>query len=147
MYCVWSFSSAQNFNYNNFLSDTLNQSKANSIELADFNNDGIQDLIISGYDSTRFGIFLDTYSGNENGVFERVLETNIISYPDTIAEYFGGIGGVDLIDFNRDGYIDAYLQGSAKSKLYINNNGNLSDSGYEFLDRLDLTYSDGKWEI
>ncbi len=143
--CVCSFISAQNFTYNNFLSDTLNQSKANSIEIADINNDGIQDLIISGYDSTRFGIFLDTYSGNENGVFERVLESNIISYPDTIAEYFGGIGGIDLSDFNRDGYIDAYLQGSAKSKLYLNNNGNMSDSGYDFLERLDLTYSDAKW--
>ena len=36
--CVWSFISAQNFTYNNFLSDTLNQSKANSIEVADINN-------------------------------------------------------------------------------------------------------------
>ena len=37
---------------------------------------------------------------------------------------FSGIGGIDLRDFNRDGYIDAYLQGSAKSKLYLNSNGN-----------------------
>ena len=102
IFCVLSFISAQNFTYNSFLSDTLNQSKANSIEIADINNDGIEDLIISGYDSTRFGIFLDVYNVTGDGIFEKVLESNIISYPDTIAEYFGGIGGIDLRDFNRD---------------------------------------------
>ena len=37
------------------LSSSLPQSIANSIEIADVDNDGYNDIIMSGYDSTRFG--------------------------------------------------------------------------------------------
>jgi len=41
------------------LSSSLPQSIANSIEIADVDNDGYNDIILSGYDSTRFGLFID----------------------------------------------------------------------------------------
>ena len=83
------------------------------------NNDGLQDLMMSGYDSERFGLFYDLYHGTESGIFENILESKIITYPDTIGEFVGGLGGVDLTDFNRDGYLDVYLHGSSKSKIFL----------------------------
>ena len=43
-------------------------------------------------------------------------QTNFPTYPDTIAEYLGGLGNISLVDVNLDGYIDMYVNGSAKSK-------------------------------
>ena len=40
---------------------SITQSIANSIQISDINNDGVNDIILSGYDSTRFGVFLDVY--------------------------------------------------------------------------------------
>ncbi|SVE52250.1 uncharacterized protein METZ01_LOCUS505104, partial [marine metagenome] len=44
-------------------------------------------MVISGYDSARFGLFYDLYHGTESGTFENVLESRIITYPDTIGEF------------------------------------------------------------
>ena len=43
------------------LSAVINQSIANDIQIADVNNDGYNDIIYSGYDSSRFGLFIDVY--------------------------------------------------------------------------------------
>ena len=42
---------------------SITQSIANSIQITDVNNDGVNDIILSGYDSTRFGVFLDVMLG------------------------------------------------------------------------------------
>ena len=80
------------------------------------NNDNVNDIIISGYDSSRFGIFLDIIKGNSDGSLSTLFESNIITFPDSIAQYVGGIGNIDLVDVNRDGMMDLYLNGSATSK-------------------------------
>ena len=108
------------------------------------NNDNVDDIIISGYDSSRFGIFLDIIKGNLDGSLSNLFESNIITFPDSIAQYVGGIGNIDLVDVNRDGMIDLYLNGSATSKLYINSGGilNLSNNWFP---QINLSYSSGKW--
>ena len=88
------------------LSNSLPKTLANSIEIADVNNDENNDIIISGYDSTRFGLYIDITLGNDVGSFDQGYETNFITYSDTIAEYFGGIGNASLADVNMDGKID-----------------------------------------
>ena len=119
---------------------SITQSIANSIQVSDINNDGVNDIILSGYDSTRFGVFLDVMLGSSDGSLSQGYQTNFNTYPDTIAEYLGGIGGVDLADVNRDGWMDLYLTGSALSKLYLNSSGSFNVSSN--LQSMSLTYSD-----
>ena len=127
------------------ISAVLPQSLVNSISLADMDNDGITDLILSGYDTSRFGLFMDIMAGQEDGSLDTASQWYKVTYSDTIAEFFGGIGNIDLADYNRDGWLDLYLNGSANSSLFINNGttGALNQStnlagGF-------LTYSNGSW--
>ena len=126
------------------LSNALPQSIANSIEIADVDNDGYSDIIMSGYDSTRFGLFIDVIIGNAQGSLGAGFSTNFITYPDTVAEFLGGLGNLDLSDVNLDGSIDIYLNGSAKSKLLFN-----SSSGYfsesPWLQNMSVIHSNGRW--
>ena len=126
------------------LSSSLPQSIANSIEIADVDNDGYNDIIMSGYDSTRFGLFIDVTKVNSQSGLTSGFSTNFITYPDTIAEFSGGLGNVDLSDVNLDGSIDIYLNGSARSELLMN-----SSSGYfsesNWLQNMFVIHSNGKW--
>ena len=126
------------------LSSSLPQSIANSIEIADVDNDGYNDIIMSGYDSTRFGLFIDVINVNSQGALTSGFSTNFITYPDTIAEFSGGLGNLDLSDVNLDGSIDIYLNGSARSELLMN-----SSSGYfsesNWLQNMFVIHSNGKW--
>ena len=129
------------------LSNVLPQSLANSIQIADVNNDGTNDIIISGYDETRNGVFFDVINVQTDGSLLVSSQNSFITYSDTIAGIepgvpVGGIGGVDLIDYNRDGWVDAFLQGSALKGTLINSNGTFNTSGIE---TFSLTYSDAKW--
>ena len=155
-----SFISAQDttFVLDSTLSSSLPQSLTNSIQIGDVNNDGINDIVISGYDEfNRTGGFVDVIRGNSDGTLTMDSQTDFGGYPDTIAGYWeyygpdslpvgvpiGGIGGVDLADANRDGWIDIYFNGCARSKLLINSSGSFSAS--TDLENMSLTYSDGKW--
>jgi hypothetical protein len=147
-FLIWaalSFLNAQDpFVIDSSLSNSLPQTIANSIELADVDNDGYTDIIISGYDSTRFGLYIDVARGSSNGTLSQGYQTNFITYPDTIAEFLGGLGNMTLSDVNLDGNIDLYINGSAKSKLLFN-----SSSGYfsesSWLQNISVTYSNAKW--
>ena len=126
------------------LSSSITQSISNSIQIADVNNDGYNDIIYSGYDPTRFGLFIDVIHGNNEGTLSQSYQTSFITYPDTIAEYLGGIGNISLADINLDGYIDIYINGSAKSKLLFNSSGS-SFSESSWLGNMSVTYSHGNW--
>ena len=114
------------------------QTLANSIELADVNNDGYTDIIISGYDSTKFGLYIDIKLGTSGSLIQG-YETNYNTFPDTIAEYFGGIGNISLSDVDLDGSIDIYLNGSGRSRLFLNSSGsfNLAPS---WLQNMSISY-------
>ena len=115
------FLNAQNdpFVLDSSLSAIINQSLANDIQIADVDNDGYNDIIYSGYDSSRFGLFLDVYLSSNEGTLSQGYQTNFITYPDTIGEYIGGIGNIDLSDVNLDGYSDIYLNGSANQNFFL----------------------------
>ena len=68
IWTVFSFLEAQDslFIYEESFSSVFPQSLSNSIEIVDLNNDNINDIIITGYDSSRFGIFLDIIKGNSD---------------------------------------------------------------------------------
>ena len=136
---------AQNpFILDSSLSSVVNQSIANDIQIADVNKDGYYDIIYSGYDSSRFGLFIDIYLSNSEGTLSQGYQTNFITYPDTIGEHIGGIGNIDLSDVNLDGYIDIYMNGSAKSKLLFNDsNGSFTESSW--LQNLSISHSHGGW--
>ena len=130
--------------FDSTLSNILPQSISNSIEVADVDNDGTNDIIFSGYDSTRFGVFLDVIKTNSTGSLQQGFSTNFVTYSDTIAEYLGGIGNIKLADVNLDGSIDIYLNGSVMSKLMLNSSsGNFSQSSW--LQNMFVTYSNGDW--
>ena len=63
------------------LSNSLPQTLSNSIELADVNNDGYTDIIVSGYDSTRSGLYIDIRLGSSDGTLSQGYQTNFITYP------------------------------------------------------------------
>ena len=140
---MMTFGRGQSFLFDPTLSDSLPQSKANSIKIVDVNRDGTNDVLISGYDASRYGIFLDLIYGTSEGSFESGLEYEFITYPDTIGEYTGGLGNVTLADVNRDGNVDAYLNGSAKSYLLMNFLDGLEVSAG--LENLTLTYSNASF--
>ena len=123
------------------LSNSLPQTLSNSIELADVNNDGYTDIIVSGYDSTKFGLYIDIKLGTSGSLIQG-YQTNYNTFPDTIAEYFGGIGNVSLSDVDLDGSIDIYLNGSGRSRLFLNSSGsfNLAPS---WLQNMSISYSNG----
>ncbi len=92
----------------------------------DYNNDGWQDVIITGEKSggTRYSTIL--YKNNGDGSFSQVT-TNI--------ENLAG-GQVDWGDVDNDGDLDLLLTGinnsyQNKSYIYLNNNGSFTDSGSE----------------
>jgi len=133
----------QTFEFSQAVTDSLPQVNANSLQVGDANNDGFNDLFISGYDERRFGLYFDILVGTESGVLSPLSNLEIITYPDTIGEFMGGLGNLALADVNRDGNIDTYINGSAKSYLLLN-----SSDGFEFttgLESLSLTYSHGSW--
>tara|TARA_Y100000748_G_scaffold68916_1_gene56221 strand:+ start:333 stop:4583 length:4251 start_codon:yes stop_codon:yes gene_type:complete len=138
-------SSAQDpFVFDSSLSSILPKSISNAIEIGDVNNDSHSDIILSGYDSTRFGVFIDVILGNNNGSLSQGYSTNFVTYSDTIAEYLGGIGNITLSDVNLDGNIDIYLNGSVMSKLLVNSSsGSFSQSSW--LQNMFVTYSNGNW--
>ena len=131
------------FEFDQEISDFLPQVNANSLQIGDVNGDGLNDLFISGYDERRFGLYFDILTNTNSGLLSPLSNIEIITYPDTIAEYIGGLGNITLSDANRDGNIDVYINGSAKSYLLIN-----QSDGYGFstgLENLNLTYSHGSW--
>ena len=71
---------------------------------------------------------MDVLGINTDGVISTFSQSNLVTFPDSIAQYVGGVGNIDLADINRDGYIDIYLNGSASSKVYLNNAGTFSVS-------------------
>ena len=133
----------QTFEFSQSVTDSLPQVNANSLQVGDANNDGFNDLFISGYDVRRFGLYFDILIGTESGVLSPLSNLEIITYPDTIGEFIGGLGNLALADVDRDGNIDTYINGSAKSYLLLN-----ELNGFEFttgLESLSLTYSHGSW--
>ena len=144
-FLVWaivSFLNAQDaFVIDSSLSSSLPQTLANSIEIADVNNDGYTDIIISGYDSTKFGLYIDIKLGTSGSLIQG-YETDYNAVPDTIAEYFGGIGNISLSDVNLDGSIDLYINGSARSKLLFNSSSGYFSESF-WLQNMSISYSNG----
>ncbi len=135
---------SQSFTFNQTLSDSLPNVKANSIKIIDLNRDGYNDVILSGYDASRYGVYVDVRYGSSDGQLNSGLEYEFITYPDTIGEYIGGLGNVSLADVNRDGNVDLYLNGSARSHLMINFLDDLEIS-VGGMDPLTLTYSNAQF--
>ena len=94
----WALLPAQDdpFVLDSALTDSLSQSLANTIIAADMNNDNINDLVLFGYDSTRFGAYLDIYSGTEQGSISSSYEEHYNSYPDTIVPFIKESGWKNL---------------------------------------------------
>ena len=68
----FSFILAQDpFELDSALTEIIPSSISNSIQIADLNNDGYSDIIMSGYDSTRFGTFLDVILGSNDGTLSQ----------------------------------------------------------------------------
>ncbi len=137
------------FNLDSALTDSLPQSIANSIEIADINNDSINDIIVTGYDGgyvgSRNGLFFDVIFGKEDGSLDIGFQFSLLNYSDTISEHIGGFGGITSSDYNRDGWIDTYLHGSGRSYLLKNQNGTDWQISNELDTTIYLTYSDSKW--
>ncbi len=136
----------QTFLFNESLSDSLPQSKANSIKIVDVNRDGVYDIIISGYDENRYGLYFDIALGTLDGnLLSAKQEFNQNTFPDTVGEYIGGLGNVTVADIDRDGSIDAYLSGSGYSLTLLNRSDGFEIPTNFILNDLSLTYSFSSW--
>ncbi|MDG1224065.1 MAG: VCBS repeat-containing protein, partial [Candidatus Marinimicrobia bacterium] len=107
------------------------------IGIADLNNDGVNDIILSGYNKigNQEGLFLNTYSISSTGVID-TLQMNLLSNYFTYipenhsSKYIGGDGGLALGDYDKDGLIDVLIHGSEFMFLTRNLGGNLSTNNY-----------------
>lgn len=86
-------------------STTLSNS---SIAAGDFNNDGFNDLLVSG----------KLFQNNANGTFTDFTTAKGISHP--------GIVGNAFVDIDNDGDLDIVLFGYDSSVVYINTNSNFT---------------------
>jgi len=136
------------FLLSSFHSEKIDQVLSRNISVADVDNDGLQDIILSGFDDlNRDGLFLDIYSVTgpatidtfQMDVFDPEFDENI-----GFAKYIGGNGGMDLSDFDRDGWIDILLHGSKNLFLSKNLDGN-SFSSNNYLFNASLINTDLRW--
>ncbi|MDG1848602.1 MAG: hypothetical protein P8J35_08190, partial [Candidatus Marinimicrobia bacterium] len=103
------------------------------IGIADLNNDGVNDIILSGYNKigNQEGLFLNTYSISSTGVID-TLQMNLLSNYFTYipenhsSKHIGGDGGLALGDYDKDGLIDVLIHGAEFMLLARNLGGNLS---------------------
>jgi hypothetical protein len=132
------------FELDSALTNAIPRSISNSIQIADLNNDGYTDIIMSGYDSTRFGTFLDVIQGNSDGTLSQGYEKYYTPSDISYAEYLGGLGNSTIADVDLDGDMDIYINGSDISRLLFNNSS-ASFSESSWLENLSMTYSNGQW--
>jgi len=106
----------------------------------DFNNDGLRDLVVMFATNSTAGTNhqKDSLSRRVIGVFKNhktyfELDTNLVY------SYLGGYNGVNVVDINKDGYLDIYQmtgiwEGTTYPKPnYYNNNGLGGMNGFVFL--------------
>jgi PKD repeat protein len=85
-----------------------------SVAWCDFDNDGHQDIFITGIRYQQFGGYGTTAIFRNNGDSTFTEQTNIWLESATS-------GSVDIGDYDNDGYPDLIITGSDRAKLYRNN--------------------------
>ena len=125
------------FDFHEHLSGKIDQVLARNISVADIDNDGSHDIILSGFDDlNRDGLFLDIYNNigpSTIDTFQIDVLPSLFSENTGFAKFIGGNGGMDLGDFDRDGWIDILLHGSKNLFLSKNLDGNsFSSNNYLF---------------
>ena len=124
------------FDFDESLSSVIKQSTASNIGVADINNDGINDLVVSGFDDqNEGGLFLDIYNVTTEGAidtFQLDIVSSLFGYirEDYFSYYIGGNGGLDLGDFDNDGLVDILLHGAENLFLSKNLGSSVSTNNY-----------------
>ena len=124
------------FNFDESLSSVIKQSTASNIGVADINNDGINDLVVSGFDDqNEGGLFLDIYNVTTEGTldtFQLDIVSSLFGYirEDYFSYYIGGNGGLDLGDFDNDGLVDILFHGAENLFLSKNLGSSVSTNNY-----------------
>ena len=122
------------FDFDESRSSVIRQSTASNIGIADINNDGINDIVVSGFDNlNQEGLFLDNYSVTNEGTidtFQLDIVDNLFSNNIGFSEYIGGNGGLDIGDFDKDGLADILLHGSENLFLSKNLGNSVSINNY-----------------
>jgi len=124
------------FDLDESLSSVIKQSTASNIGVADINNDGINDLVVSGFDDqNEGGLFLDIYNVTTEGTidtFQLDIADQLFGYirEDYFSYYIGGNGGLDLGDFDNDGLVDILFHGAENLFLSKNLGSSVSTNNY-----------------
>ena len=122
------------FNFDSLRTSIIDPVIAADIGVADINNDGIHDLILSGYDDlNRSGLFLEIYNGNSEGTldtFQLEIVDHLFDFNQGFARYIGGNGGLSMGDYDRDGLIDILVHGSENLFLSKNLGSSISNNNY-----------------
>jgi hypothetical protein len=92
-------------------------SDAGFLAIADFNGDGVPDILTDSIDSYPTSTSINVYPGNGNGTFGTAINTSII----------GTAIGISIADFEGNGHLDLFIggtnSGSSAPSLYLHGNG------------------------
>ncbi|MEL0174068.1 MAG: VCBS repeat-containing protein, partial [bacterium] len=119
---------------------------ASDIGVADLNNDGINDIILYGYNKigNQERLFLNTYSVSSSGEIDTIQMDILNGYFTYIpsnhsSRYIGGDGKLALGDYDKDGLIDVLAHGAEFMFMTKNLGGSLSTNNYlesDFIENL-----------
>ena len=125
------------FEFDEQRSSILQNIISSDIGIADLNSDGVNDIILYGYNKigNQERLFLNTYSISSSGEIDTIQMDLLSSYftyipGDHSSRYIGGDGKLAIADYDKDGLIDVLVHGAEFMLLTKNLGGTLSTNNY-----------------
>jgi photosystem II stability/assembly factor-like uncharacterized protein len=140
---------------NNFvLTMSLTRTDQQSVGIIDYDNDGLDDILLIGFNRPTKVERLYYYKNKGNGIFVEVESKTLNSYFNEISywnsSYYRGVtNNINILDINNDGLMDIYLSRENLVQSFLINKGNgifepTVIEGLESLTR-DKTYLETLW--
>jgi photosystem II stability/assembly factor-like uncharacterized protein len=99
-------------------------SPQNSVGIIDFDNDGLDDVLLLGYDREKIIWELLLYKNKNNGIFEKQFEPVLKKYFSFFNYNTFDSFSINIVDINNDGLFDIYVFKEKQPTEILINKGN-----------------------